>query len=346
MPSRALTDRERKVLGMLVRSYIATASPVPSRTLAQALRGRWSAATIRNVLAALEAEGYLWQPHTSAGRIPTDAAYRLYVDEFVRKGPLSEEESGRIGLDLSGLAEDLDAMLERASELLAAFTRQAAVGTASARPLGLRFIRLFPADTRHAVLLVAAASGGMTSEVVDLPDGVTDEDLERVATRVNTMAAGRRYEDVAAIRVDEADPRPDARLLRAVVGRVQDALEAMRETRVALHGAQYLFEQPEFQSVESIQPLMQTFEEREALAELLGRDLGRGVMILIGGEIDNASMSECSVVAANFMAGSCAMGAVGIIGPKRMQYARMMSLVDAVAGAMSRALSRGEEGRR
>jgi len=342
MAQRALTDREKRVLAALVRAHVASASAVASGSLASALQGRWSAATIRNVLAALEAEGYLWQPHTSAGRMPTDRGYRFYVDNFVRRGRSVAEESDQIEMGLADAGDDLGEVLERASELLAAFARHAGVGAALARPLGLRFIRLFSADPRHAVLLVTAASGAMVTEVLELPEGVTAEDLERVATRVNTLAAGRSFEDVAGMRAQEDDPRPVAKLLRLVLAKVQEVLCEMRETRVAIHGAQYLFEQPEFQSLDSIQPLIEAFERRGAIADLL--QVGPGELrVIIGSETRNESMADCSIVAANFSAGSCAIGAVGIIGPKRMRYERMIALVDAVSSVMSRALGRGED---
>jgi len=342
MARQTLTDRQKRILTALIRTHVATAAPVASGALARAFRGRWSSATIRNVLSALEDAGYLWQPHTSAGRIPSDAGYRFYVDSVPQHRDVSADEVDQIGAGLSALADDLEDMLERASEMLASLARHAGVGAALSRPLGLRFIRLFSVDSRHAVLLVMAASGAMATEVIEVPEGVSAEDLECAATRINTICAGRSYETVASVRAAEDDPRPAAVLLRRVLSRVQDVLATMRQTRVAVHGAQYLFEQPEFQSLDSVSSIMRAFDQRRAIANMLQAGSG-GLRVTIGGEINNASMCDCSVVAANFSAGTRAAGAVGVIGPKRMHYERMMALVEAVAGAMSRALAGGEE---
>lgn len=338
-----LTYRARRILYATVTEYIATGEPVGSRTLAKRYGINLSPATIRNVLADLEEWGYLRQPHTSAGRVPTDRGFRVFVDALIQMRDVTAEDRTAVLQRLRGLQTPSD-VLREAGEVLSALTGAAGVVTApraeQEQLAQLRFMRL-RADQLLVVLVTR--SGGVENRVVHAPDTVDDRELERVNNLLAELLSAQqrslssvRDALVAQVAVD----RGTVEQLRAHARRmVEAAFDDGRPTRVVIEGQGRLFDRPEFLDAEKIRSFLRAFDDKERLVELLDHTLASGgVRVLIGHEAGLGAMDDVGLVATSYGSRESA-GTLGVIGPTRMDYAKVVPLVEYTAQVMSSVLA-------
>ncbi len=335
-------DRRLSVLRAIVEDYVATEEPVGSKALVERHGLGVSPATVRNDMAVLEEEGYIHQPHTSAGRVPTDKGYRLFVDRLTTLKPMSAAEKRAIQTFLDG-AVDLDDVVQRSVRLLAQLTRQlAVVQYPTLSRSTVRHVELVALAPTKVLLVLILSTGRVEQRLVDLPEEVTDESLGLMRARLGTAAIGARLVDATARVQALVEPDPDAgagdpQLAAAVAALVEAMSDHRSDERIAVGGTGNIARFGESFDT-GLGPLLEALEEHVVLLKLLGEG-GRGaVTVRIGHEGPIQQLSATSVVATGYGPGQQALASLGIVGPTRMDYPSTMAAVRAVAGYVSRIL--------
>lgn len=335
-------ERRLAVLRAIVEDYVHTREPVGSKALVDRHSLGVSPATIRNDMAALEEEGYIAQPHTSAGRVPTDKGYRLFVDRLGGIKPLSPAEKKAIQTLLDG-AVDLDDVVDRTVRLLAQLTRQVAVVQyPSLTRSTVRHIELVPVGGQRLLLVLITNTGRVEQRLVEVSADPGEPLLGELRARLNATASGRRLTEVGAllVGVPETFPQDDQPVVRAVLEALEDSLAIEREERIVLAGTAHLARSgPDF--VGSISPVLEALEEQVVLLKLLSEmahDTGN-VGVRIGRETAYEGLAETAVVASGYGSQGEVVARLGVLGPTRMDYPTTIAAVRAVARYVSRILT-------
>jgi heat-inducible transcriptional repressor len=331
----SLNERERQVLEAIIETYVATAEPAGSRTIAKRFGLALSAATIRNTMSDLEEKGYLYHPHTSAGRVPTDLAYRVYVNSLMRLPQVSASDSDQIRQEL-GNRNALDQILERAAQVLGVLTNElgVAVGPTLDRAV-LERLELWQAASARLLLVLTLKSGVVRTIFVEVPAELAPDAVAQVAEVLNERLAGLTLRDIRATlpeRLRDAAPAAGAsELLNIFIQEADDLFDVPPAGNAAggvvLGSAQLLAGQPEFATKERLQGLMEVTERRELLREALSTRLGQGLTITIGSEHQDPTLAPFTLVTASYRLGALA-GVIGVMGPTRMPYDKIVALVD------------------
>jgi heat-inducible transcriptional repressor len=339
-------ERRLAVLRAIVQDYVETSEPVGSKALLERHQLGVSAATVRNDMAVLEEEGLIAAPHTSAGRVPTDAGYRLFVDRLSSVKPMSAAERAAIAQFLEG-ALDLDDVVDRTVRLLAQLTRQVAVMQyPSLTRSSVRHIEFVPVSGNRLMVVLIVNTGRVEQRVIETTTDLTTADGEAtlglLRAKVNTRVAGARLVDAATTLSslpDEFEPG-DRDLVRAVVGSLDDALVEEREERVVLAGTANLTRVGTDFPL-TIGPVLEALEQHVVLLKLLGtaRETSDTVSVRIGHENPYAGLQSTSMVSTEYGTGADLVAGLGVLGPTRMDYPTTMASVRAVATYVSRILA-------
>jgi heat-inducible transcriptional repressor len=335
-------ERRLAVLRAIVEDYVQTREPVGSKALVDRHSLGVSPATIRNDMAALEEEGLIAQPHTSAGRIPTDKGYRLFVDRLSTVKPLSAPEKKAIATLLDG-AVDLDDVVDRTVRLLAQLTHQVAVVQyPSLTRSTVRHVELVPLGNGRLLVVLITNTGRVEQRFVDVGLDPVESTLTELRARLNTVVAGRRLTEVRPLVADlpAAFPVEDRGLVRLVLDALDDTLAVDREERLVLAGTANLARSgTDFAG--SIGPVLEALEEQVVLLKLLtemAADSG-GIGVRIGREHQHAGLTETAVVASGYGGEGEVVARLGVLGPTRMDYPTTIAAVRAVARYVSRILA-------
>jgi len=339
-----LDSRSGEVLRTVIRRHIQTGEPVGSKAVTGGPALDLSAASIRSVMAELEERGLLQQPHPSAGRVPTDRAYRLYVDQMLRKTRVSASQAQAIDEALTGSRGEIPDLLAEASRQLSQFSNQ--VGLVLAPNLQrvlidrIEFVRL---DPRRVVAILVARSGVVHNRMLETVEPEGQAELDRIGAYLTDELGGLtlpEMRDRLLRRMAEERAAYD-RLMRQSLELGRQALESQEdEGELLVEGASNLFGSPEFSELETMRGLLRTLEEKKALIQLLGEVIdGSGVQVVIGEENPQEQLSKCSLVVSGYGTEARTLGSLGIVGPTRMEYAKAIALVDHLAGVLSRLLS-------
>jgi heat-inducible transcriptional repressor len=334
-------DRRLDVLRAIVEDYVATREPVGSRALTERHHLGVSPATIRNDMAALEDAGLIVQPHTSAGRVPTDMGYRQFVDKLAEVKPLSLPERRAISALLED-AVDLDDVVDRAVRLLAQLTQQVAVVQyPSLRRSALRHVELVPVGARHLLVVIITTTGRVEQRTLETGADLDEEVVARLRVRLNVAAVGRRLAELdAALRaLPDEFTGAGAVLARAVVDAVESTLDLDREERVVVAGTANLTRNPDF--TRSIGPVLEALEEQVVLLRLLAEmaEDQASVTVRIGRETQHEGLVEASIVTSPYGGEGAGVARLGAVGPLRMDYPGTMASVRAVARYLTRILA-------
>ncbi|WP_426507101.1 heat-inducible transcriptional repressor HrcA [Dactylosporangium sp. McL0621] len=328
-----LDERKLEVLRAIVEDYVATQEPVGSKSLVERHNLRVSPATVRNDMAVLEEEGYIRQPHTSAGRVPTDAGYRLFVDKLSRVKPLSQAERRAIERFLIG-AVDLDDVVHRTVRLLAQLTRQVAVVQyPSLSRASVRHFELVPISTTRIMVVMIAETGRVEQRLVDLPGPILADDVTELRRLINEKLVGKRLADtpplVVAL-VEETAPslRPPMTALSTVL---LETLVERSEERIALAGTANLARGGLLDFQGSLRPILEALEEEVILLKLFGEVEPSMTRVRIGDENEIEDLRTASIVATGYGPGTMVVGGMGVLGPTRMDYPGNIATVRAVA---------------
>ncbi len=344
MTRRELDPRKERILRVVTDDYIKSAEPIGSRTIARKHKLGLSPATIRNEMADLEESGYLKQPYTSAGRIPSHRGYRYYVNVLMEQKELTEEELAYIESEFASKAFEHQSLLHQTVKILAQLTKYPSlILTPRLNEIKFRHIQLIPLDNTCILLLVVTDTGFIENKLVEVFVPFTPEDLNRVSAFLNSKLRGVSWSELRPTLTQLLrEIRSSNRFFGQALETLLKVLPEKRQERVFVEGAINILEQPEFRQVEKVKPLMNMFEEEEKLLELMSRSLlRRGLNISIGEEIQNSDINDCSVITATYEVNGRILGTVGVLGPTRMDYARVVTVVDFVAKALSRFLSKG-----
>jgi heat-inducible transcriptional repressor len=351
MTPSALSERTRRILATLVREYIETGEPVASASLARRAGLSVSSATVRNVLAQLEEMGYVWQPHTSAGRVPTDLGYRFYVDLLLdakrsAKGVTAVEVKVRQGAGESPLIDDL---LSSASHVLSETSRNVgfAIAPANAQAVFQR-IEFVPLGGTRVLVVVVARGNQVTQKTVDMAEPASPSELTQAANYLNSEFSGRTLADVregVLERLREERTLYD-QLLGLALRLASSSLEGIGQTTtVFIEGTSSLLDEVVQASglpVQTLRALLRLIEEKQRLVRLLDQYIeGTGVTVVIGAEHGDPDLRPISLIVSTYFDG-LSTGSVGIIGPTRMRYSRAISVVDGAAQAVGRVLQEND----
>lgn len=338
-----LGERACQVLQAVIFEYIVTAEPVGSRQVAKKYALGLSPATIRNAMADLEEMGYLGQPHTSAGRVPTDKAYRFYVDTLAGRGQIARPEALQLQRRVAQARSDLDDLMESTSAQLSALSHYAAVILAPPlRQTRLERIDLIPVEGERALVVLATETGWGTSRILGLEEAVSAAELREVARVLTERYGGLTFQEIRTRLTDAAVPADADRLERLAAGLARKAFASIWDKNLYYHGTMNILDQPEFADIGAMKAVLRAFEEKRQLIELLtARASGSdAVQVVIGSEMPYQEMQETSLVAASYKYGNRVLGVLGVVGPRRMPYAKIVPLVDYTARLVSRRVTR------
>jgi heat-inducible transcriptional repressor len=334
MPSpEQLTERELRVLEAVVQTYIETAEPAGSQTIARRYGLGVSAATIRNTMSELEEKGYLFHPHTSAGRIPTDRAYRVYVNEIMRLTPLSHEARSTLRSELHGSRNLADEILHRAAQVLGVLTQELGVAVAPALDeMVLERLDLVQVASERLLLVFNLRSGVVRTIFVEVPASLSPSSVLEVARLLNERLSGLTLQTIKTTLPerlrDAGTPAGGAELLNIFIAEREGIFDLADERNtVVLGSAQMLAEQPEFASNHRMRDLLRLTEGRDMLREALAARRQTGLSVTIGGENPDTRLSDFTLVTSSYQTGGL-KGVIGVMGPTRMPYDKIISLVE------------------
>ncbi|MBI5952158.1 MAG: heat-inducible transcription repressor HrcA [Chloroflexi bacterium] len=332
-----LTERQRTILLFLIRDYIETAQPVGSKRLVERFRLALSPATVRNEMSVLTEMGYLRQPHTSAGRVPTEDGYRIFVGHMMSKAELPESVQNTISHQFFQASPDVDQWMTLAASVLAHQSQGVSLVTAPhAETIRFKHVELISTQGRQVLMVMVMEGGEVKQQILTLAEPVSQTRLTQVATHLNSLLAGLAMDAIAAL-----SSRADALEQDIITLMVQD----MKRTSENVSGEIYtdgltnVLSEPEFAETDEARWAMRLFEERSTLQGLLARastnsSVG-GLQVLIGGEGGWEELRQCSMVIARYGVPGLATGTLGVLGPMRMSYARTIPTVRYVAGLLS-----------
>lgn len=323
-----LDDRKTKILQAIIKTYLDTGEPVGSRTISKYTDLSLSSATIRNEMADLEELGYIMQPHTSAGRIPSDKGYRLYVDMLMNE---KEQEVTEMREQMLEKADKMDKLLKQAAKVLATSTNYATMITAPNNSRNkLKFIQLSQVDDCQLLTVIVLEGNVIKNKIIMVEEKLDSETLLRLNILLNTNLNGLSIEQInlgmIAVLKDKAGIHSE--VISNVLDAVAAAIHVDEDLEIYTSGTMNIFKYPELSANNKAQELISTFEEKQQLAELVTRTLGseenKGIQVYIGSESTVEQMKDCSVVTATYELGEGMQGTIGIVGPKRMDYEHVM----------------------
>ncbi len=331
-----MDERHRGVLIALIREYVDSAQPVGSRLLARRHFKRLSAATIRNVMADLEEMGYLAQPHTSAGRVPTDKAYRYYVDSFPR--PSATE--ARAPDTRPARPPAIDGFMEQTSEHLSTVTKM--TGLLLAPPLRhttISRVELMPLEADRALAVIVTDTGWVTARAITLDPPLPADEARKVGRELTRRFRDRTVAEIVEMEASPADPLDE--LHTRARGITEQILGLLRGRTLYVSGAMNILDHPEFWDLETTRDLLRTFEQKERLADLMAAlAQGEGMHVTIGQENPYAEMRECTLITSTYLYRNQVLGILGVVGPRRLPYPDVISVVNETARQVTEALSR------
>lgn len=328
MDQQILSERKLTILKAIIQNYLETGEPVGSRTLSKYTQLHLSSATIRNEMADLEDLGYIFQPHTSAGRIPSDKGYRLYVDILMEEKEKELKDLESVVLEKTDRVEK---MLKQAARVLATNTNYATMVSAPVNNRNtLKFIQLSQVDDEQIVAVIVMGGNVIKNKIIEVEEALSNENMLKLNMLLNTTLNGMSIDQITLGLI--AKLKEQAGIHSKVMGEVLDAVAEIihveEDMEIYTSGATNIFKYPELSDKESAQEILHAFEEKQQLAQLVTETLSseenRGIQVYIGDEAPVKTMKDCSVVTATYELGDGMKGTIGIIGPKRMDYEHVM----------------------
>lgn len=337
-----LNQRSREVFRQIVDEFVETGEPVASRAVAARLRSRLSSATIRNVMADLEEVGLLFSPHTSAGRIPTDLGLRLFVDGLLEIGNLPDEERKAIDSHCGAMGRSFDDVLGEAGGVVARMSHGIGLVIAPKSEAGLKHVEFVPLSEGRALVILVTEQGLVENRLIDLPTGLPPSKLVEATNYLNARLRGRTVEEARGVIESEMEANGvevDALTSRIVSAGLGTWTGEGQEGKLIVRGQSQLLDNVSaLDDLERVRKLFEALETKKELLRLLDRaQTAEGVQIFIGAENELFGLSGCSVIAAPYTdANHRYVGAIGVIGPTRLDYARIIPVVDYTAKLISR----------
>lgn len=345
-----LDGRKVTILKAIIKTYLETGEPVGSRTISKYSDLKLSSATIRNEMSDLEEMGYIIQPHTSAGRIPSDKGYRFYVDQLMEE---KDQEMNQVQELMFQRVDRLELVLKRLVQMLASNTNYAAmISGPHYRQNKLKFIQLSKVDMEKLLLVIVMEGNIIKNSIIPLMEMLRDEDILNLNILLNSTLNGLAVEEINLSVISRMKEQAGAhsKVVELVLDRIAEAVRAdADDLPIYTSGATNIFKYPELSDGEKASRLLSTFEQKDMLQELIAsvnsreEDAGTGIQVYIGDETPVQAMKDCSVVTANYVLGEGLRGTIGIIGPKRMDYDKVVGTLRNVMNQLDLAFKKPED---
>lgn len=338
-----LSDRKKKILRAIVDLYIRTAEPVASKTIAQMPDMDFSSATIRNEMADLTTLGYLEQPHTSAGRVPTPQGYRMYVNELMHRQKLSLEETEEINRSLNEKLRELDHLVSNVGALASSLTNYPAMAIAAPPPATIKRFDLIYIDANTFIIVAMMSNNTVKNKLVRLPVSVGQDMIQRLSSVFNANFTDVTEERITPILIRSTERAVDDTmgLTGVIASFALEILSESQEAKTCVTGTNRLLSQPEFQDPAKAHELMSYLSDARHLHDLDAIDCGGDVKVLIGPENVAEELRDSSVVLASYDMGGETKGLIGVVGPTRMDYSTVAAKLSLIAQALSQRLGGG-----
>ncbi|MDR1664570.1 MAG: heat-inducible transcriptional repressor HrcA [Clostridiales bacterium] len=328
-----LNDRKYRILEAIINDYIQTAEPIGSRTIAKKYGLGISSATIRNEMSDLEDMGFILQPHTSAGRVPSDKGYRLYVDSMMRQRPLTEEETLFLQRMMINNFNQIEYMMQETAKAVALLTNYPAfVSEPYIKKTKIRHVQFVPLDEKSVLLVLVTDAKAVKNQTVSLPNAPDFETLTKLSRVLNQNLEGQTVHDITRETVDALFSQfgKHAYMVMPVLGVIADLIQAEDDVRIITSGVKNILAFPEFSDISKAKAIFQALEEREMLITILGQEQSERIQIIIGEENNLEPLRGCSIIKANYSFDNQSTGCIGVIGPTRMDYAQAVSVLEGI----------------
>ena len=326
-----LNERKKKILQIIIEDYISSAEPVGSRTIARKYDLGLSPATIRNEMSDLELLGYLEQPHTSAGRIPSAQAYRFYVDALIEPGTLTDNDMALIDGWYNERRRNIDDIFQSTAKILSRMTQNVSMVLTNQQTIAnFCYLKFLPLDSQHAILCIVADDGSIDTNVVDIPLGMSSEEMDYLAGKMSKLLEDRNLSDISVeiLQNVHTDVVEDKLIFSSLLQAVRKMTGRRQEQKVFLGGTKQLLNQPEFRDVERVRNLLGILEEEKVLKDLLQGGEDSGLKVTIGSENKFTGIQDCSMVQATYRLNGHIVGTMAVLGPTRMEYGKVISVMD------------------
>lgn len=326
-----LNERKKKILQIIIEDYISSAEPVGSRTIARKYDLGLSPATIRNEMSDLELLGYLEQPHTSAGRIPSAQAYRFYVDALIEPGTLTDNDMALIDGWYNERRRNIDDIFQSTAKILSRMTQNVSMVLTNQQTIAnFCYLKFLPLDSQHAILCIVADDGSIDTNVVDIPLGMSSEEMDYLAGKMSKLLEDRNLSDISVeiLQNVHTDVVEDKLIFSSLLQAVRKMTGRRQEQKVFLGGTKQLLNQPEFRDVERVRNLLGILEEEKVLKDLLQGGEDSGLKVTIGSENKFTGIQDCSMVQATYRPNGQIVGTMAVLGPTRMEYGKVISVMD------------------
>lgn len=326
-----LNERKKKILQIIIEDYISSAEPVGSRTIARKYDLGLSPATIRNEMSDLELLGYLEQPHTSAGRIPSAQAYRFYVDALIEPGTLTDNDMALIDGWYNERRRNIDDIFQSTAKILSRMTQNVSMVLTNQQTIAnFCYLKFLPLDSQHAILCIVADDGSIDTNVVDIPLGMSSEEMDYLAGKMSKLLEDRNLSDISVeiLQNVHTDVVEDKLIFSSLLQAVRKMTGRRQEQKVFLGGTKPLLNQPEFRDVERVRNLLGILEEEKVLKDLLQGGEDSGLKVTIGSENKFTGIQDCSMVQATYRLNGQIVGTMAVLGPTRMEYGKVISVMD------------------
>lgn len=326
-----LNERKKKILQIIIEDYISSAEPVGSRTIARKYDLGLSPATIRNEMSDLELLGYLEQPHTSAGRIPSAQAYRFYVDALIEPGTLTDNDMALIDGWYNERRRNIDDIFQSTAKILSCMTQNVSMVLTNQQTIAnFCYLKFLPLDSQHAILCIVADDGSIDTNVVDIPLGMSSEEMDYLAGKMSKLLEDRNLSDISVeiLQNVHTDVVEDKLIFSSLLQAVRKMTGRRQEQKVFLGGTKQLLNQPEFRDVERVRNLLGILEEEKVLKDLLQGGEDSGLKVTIGSENKFTGIQDCSMVQATYRLNGQIVGTMAVLGPTRMEYGKVISVMD------------------
>jgi len=326
-----MDQRKRSILQAIVDDYISTAEPIGSRTIARKHALGVSPATIRNEMADLELLGYIEQLHTSSGRIPSAKGYRFYVDSLLAPTQISDKEIALIKNWYKAKTRHVAEVFQETAKILSSMTNNISLVLApQVSKCAFKYLKFLPFDDCRTILVVVTDTGFVENKVIDIPKGTSFNDLQHIAASINKRLAGLSFDKIKIdmLREIQRDIVVDAELFEIAMEILRQALVVEKNERLYLGGTTQLLSQPEFKNIDKVKSFLGMLEEEQLLCDILQTQDNDGVIVTIGGENKYSGIKDCSMVHATYRIDGQVVGTVAVLGPTRMDYGKVMSVLE------------------
>jgi heat-inducible transcriptional repressor len=337
-----LTERQKLILSAIVDDYIRSAEPVGSRSISKRGNVAYSPATIRNEMSDLEELGYLEQPHTSAGRIPSHLGYRYYVDHLLQTGNLKPEELAMLKNALADRIMQIEQVMQQVAVITSNLTNLTSIVLGpEIFSTSLRHLQILPLDEKRAVAIIVTNTGLVENKLVTIPEGISVNSIERTVAILNAKLKGvpiyqlksKLYTEIAAEMKKHVDE------FERLIATIDSALQQDDNQRLYMSGATNMLNQPEFRDVEKAKPFLDLLDKAELLVQMVS-GVGEGVQVRIGTENTLEAMRDCSLVTATYSLNGQPIGVIGVLGPTRMEYGKVIGLLRHISQDLTEILNK------